>query len=121
MIKMSCFYSTPHGVLIAKPSSPNMKKLQKNSKRKIPKLRLAKIDGTQNEVESVILSGFPTVKFYPGNKKDQAPLDYNGDRSVEDIIKFIKNNAATPIVYEDKKKEEKKEEAKKEDGKTEEL
>jgi protein disulfide-isomerase A1 len=100
---------------------PKYEEVAKKLKEKNPKLRLAKIDGTQNEVESVILSGFPTVKFYPGNKKDQAPLDYNGDRSVEDIIKFIKNNAATPIVYEEKKKEEKKEEAKKEDGNTEEL
>ena len=104
-----------------KALQPKYEEVAKKLKEKNPKLRLAKIDGTQNEVESVILSGFPTVKFYPGNKKDQTPLDYNGDRSVEDIIKFIKNNAATPIVYEEKKKEEKKEEAKKEDGKTEEL
>ena len=99
-----------------KALQPKYEEVAKKLKEKNPKLRLAKIDGTQNEVESIILSGFPTLKFYPGNKKDKAPLDYNGDRSVEDIIKFIKNNAATPIVYEEKKKEEKKE-----DGKTEEL
>ena len=80
---------------------------------------MAKIDATENEVESVNISGFPTVKFYPGNKKDKDPLDYNGDRSVEDIIKFIKTNAATPIVYEEEKKEEKKEDDKKD--KTDEL
>jgi protein disulfide-isomerase A1 len=103
---------------------PKYEEVAKKLKEKNPKLRLAKIDATENEVESVSISGFPTVKFYPGNKKDKAPLDYNGDRSVDDIIKFIKANAATKIIYEEEKKEEKKDEkkeAKKEDGKTEEL
>jgi len=96
---------------------PKYEEVAKKLKEKNPKLLLAKIDATENEVESVNISGFPTVKFYPGNKKDKAPLDYNGDRSVEDIIKFIKTNAATPIVYE----EEKKEEDKKDKDKTDEL
>ena len=100
---------------------PKYEEVAKKLKEKNPKLLLAKIDATENEVESVNISGFPTVKFYPGNKKDKAPLDYNGDRSVEDIIKFIKTNAATPIVYEEEKKEEKKEEDKKDKDKTDEL
>ena len=105
---------------------PKYEEVAKKLKEKNPKLRLAKIDATENEVESVTISGFPTVKFYPGNKKDKAPLDYNGDRSVDDIIKFIKTNAATKIIYEEEKKEEKKEEqqkveAAKEETKTEEL
>ncbi len=96
---------------------PKYEEVAKKLKEKNPKLLLAKIDATENEVESVSISGFPTVKFYPGNKKDKEPLDYNGDRSVDDMIKFIKTNAATPIVYDDGKKDEKK----KEDGKTDEL
>ena len=84
---------------------PKYEEVAKKLKEKNPKLVLAKIDATENEVESVNISGFPTVKFYPGNKKDKAPLDYNGDRSVDDIIKFIKTNAATPIVYEEEKKQ----------------
>ena len=99
---------------------PKYEEVAKKLKEKNPKLLLAKIDATENEVESVNISGFPTVKFYPGDKKDKAPLDYNGDRSVEDMIKFIKTNAATKIVYEEEKKEEKKE-TKKDEGKTEEL
>ena len=97
---------------------PKYEEVAKKLKAKNPKLVMAKIDATENEVESVNISGFPTVKFYPGNKKDKAPLDYNGDRSVEDIIKFIKTNAATPIVYDEEKKEEKKDDKK---DKTEEL
>ncbi len=101
---------------------PKYEEVARKLKAKNPKLVMAKCDATENEVESVNISGFPTVKFYPGNKKDQAPLDYNGDRSVDDIIKFIKTNAATPIVYEEEKKEEKKAEKKDEKkDKTDEL
>ena len=28
------------------------------------------MDATENEAESVEVAGFPTTKFYPGNKKD---------------------------------------------------
>jgi len=91
---------------------PKYEEVAKKLKAKNPKLVMAKIDATENEVESVNISGFPTVKFYPGNKKDKAPIDYSGDRSVNDIIKFIKINAATPIIYEEDKKEDKKEDEK---------
>ena len=96
---------------------PKYEEVAKKLKAKNPKLRLAKIDATENEVESVSISGFPTVKFYPGNKKDKAPIDYNGDRTVDDIIKFLKTNAATPIVYDEEKKEEKKDDKKADDKK----
>ena len=98
---------------------PKYEEVAKKLKAKNPKLLLAKIDATENEVENINISGFPTVKFYPGNKKNKAPLDYDGDRTVEDIIKFIKTNAATPIVYDEETKAETKEEKK--EGKTEDL
>ena len=86
---------------------PKYEEVAKKLKEKNPKLLLAKIDATENEVENINISGFPTVKFYPGNKKNKAPIDYNGDRSVNDMIKFIKTNAATPIIYDEDAKETK--------------
>ena len=86
---------------------PKYEEVAKKLKEKNPKLLLAKIDATENEVENINISGFPTVKFYPGNKKNKAPIDYNGDRSVDDMIKFIKTNAATPIVLDEEVKETK--------------
>jgi protein disulfide-isomerase A1 len=86
---------------------PKYEEVAKKLKEKNPKLLLAKIDATENEVENINISGFPTVKFYPGNKKNKAPIDYNGDRSVNDMIKFIKTNAATPIIYDEEAKETK--------------
>ena len=86
---------------------PKYEEVAKKLKEKNPKLLLAKIDATENEVENINISGFPTVKFYPGNKKNKAPIDYNGDRSVNDMIKFIKTNAATPIIYDEDAKDTK--------------
>jgi hypothetical protein len=37
----------------------------------------------------VSVKGFPTLKFFPGNNK-KAPIDYEGDRTEEGIIKFLK-------------------------------
>ena len=86
---------------------PKYEEVAKKLKEKNPKLLMAKIDATENEVENINISGFPTVKFYPGNKKNKAPIDYNGDRSVNDMIKFIKTNAATPIIYDEEAKDTK--------------
>ena len=91
---------------------PKYEEAAKKLKAKNPKIVLAKMDATENEVESVSIRGFPTIKFYPGNKKDKAPLDYDGNRTTEDIIKFIKTNAYNTVVYEEEKKEEKTEEKK---------
>ena len=70
------------------------------------KLLLAKIDGSSNEVENVLISGFPTILFYPGNKKHEKPIQYNGKRTAEDIIRFIKRNAFNKINDENKDDEE---------------
>lgn len=79
------------------------------------KLLIAEIDATENEVEQVHITGFPTIKFWPAGKKDK-PLDYNGDRKAEAFVKWLQEKATNPIVVEEEKKEEKEEE-KKEDKK----
>jgi protein disulfide-isomerase A1 len=48
---------------------------------------VAKCDATLNDVPDDI-RGFPTIKLYPAGKKD-SPVEYTGDRSVEDLITFI--------------------------------
>jgi len=72
-------------------------------KSKNPKLLLAKIDGIENEVETIDDHSFPKIRFYPGNKKNKPPIEYNGDDSVNNIIKFIKDNAAYPVVINEKR------------------
>ena len=83
-----------------KPNYEEAARLLKRNKDLI----MAKIDTTENEVESVELEGLPTVKFYPGKKKNETALDYYGDRTTPDIIKFIKKKASNKIITEEDEK-----------------
>jgi len=54
------------------------------------KVVIAKVDATLNDVPDEI-QGFPTIKLYPAGAKD-APVTYQGSRTIEDLIEFIKEN-----------------------------
>ena len=92
-----------------KELSPKYEEVGKRLKDKNSKLLIAKIDGSENEVENISISGFPTIMFFPGNKKNKSPIEYKGRRTTEDIIKFIKENSYNKIVDEYIEKEAKKE------------
>ena len=78
----------------------------KKLKPKNPKIVLAKIDAFENEVENMTITGFPTIKFYPGNKKDSKPIDFNGERTTEGIIKFIQINAYNKVILDEEEKKD---------------
>ena len=76
-------------------------------------LVIAKIDATANETD-IAVSGYPTIKLFPANNKSN-PIDYkrNGTDTVDDFIKFIKENASHKLVaglddFEDEEDEVKK-------------
>jgi protein disulfide-isomerase A1 len=50
-----------------------------------------------NEVEGISIRGFPTLKFFPGNNKG-SPIDYDGDRTAEAIVNWIKSKTTHPWV-----------------------
>lgn len=54
------------------------------------------MDATANEAEGVNIEGFPTIKFYPANNK--AGLDYSKGRTLEDMLKYLKENASVAWV-----------------------
>jgi protein disulfide-isomerase A1 len=54
-------------------------------------IRLVKVDSTLNEVPSVEIQGFPTLKFY-GKDKSQPPIEYNGGRDADGIITWLKEH-----------------------------
>ena len=51
---------------------------------------IAKVDATANDVPDEV-QGFPTIKLYPAGAKS-APVEYSGDRTIEDLAKFVKEN-----------------------------
>jgi protein disulfide-isomerase A1 len=55
---------------------------------------VAKIDATSNDVNPKLgIRGFPTLKLFTANNKNQ-PIDYEGERTKEDLIQFIQDNAS---------------------------
>ena len=81
-----------------KELSPKYEEVAKKLKNNNPKLLIARIDGSQNDIENISISGFPTIMFFPGNRKDKTPIEYKGRRTTEDIIAFIKEHSATKIL-----------------------
>ena len=76
------------------------KKLKKNYNNKI---LLATIDATLNDVDEFQIHNFPTIMFYPGNAKDQEPIELKGRKnSIEILEKFITKNAYNKIQEEEK-------------------
>lgn len=79
-----------------KKLTPIYDELAKNLKHN-SNLVIAKMDATANEVESVSVQGFPTIKFWPAGKKS-APQDFNGDRTVEGFTQYLQKEATNAIT-----------------------
>jgi protein disulfide-isomerase A1 len=57
-------------------------------------LVIAKMDATANDVDRKYnVQGFPTLKFFKAGQKD-TPMDYDGGRTKDAFIDFLKANAA---------------------------
>ena len=100
------FY-TPN-CLYCKVLFPKYEKLAKKFKENNNKIIFAKINMADNEIENEDILSFPCLKFYSGNKKDKKGIEYDGDRSIEDLTQFIKINAYNKIIFDDEKKNDKK-------------
>ncbi|XP_061581073.1 protein disulfide-isomerase [Cololabis saira] len=51
---------------------------------------VAKMDSTANEIESVKVHSFPTLKFFPAGDEHKV-IDYNGERTLEGFTKFLES------------------------------
>ncbi|KAI7892401.1 thioredoxin-like protein [Mucor mucedo] len=72
---------------------------------------IAKLDGTENDIPEEAgfdVSGFPTLKFFKAGTNEM--IDYDGDRSVEDLTDFISKHSSknTKIVIAPEAAEEEK-------------
>lgn len=63
------------------------------------KVVIAKMDGTENDVPEEAgfsVHGFPTLKFFKAGTNEM--VDYQGDRSLEDLIRFVNENSANGVM-----------------------
>ncbi|XP_042581615.1 protein disulfide-isomerase isoform X1 [Cyprinus carpio] len=51
---------------------------------------VAKMDSTANEIETVKVHSFPTLKFFPAGD-DHKVIDYNGERTLDGFTKFLES------------------------------
>lgn len=80
---------------------PKYENLAKTTKEKNKKIMFYKINMADNEIENEDILSFPCIKLYPGNKKDKKGIEYIGERNIEDLIRFIKNNVFNKIIIND--------------------
>uniref|UniRef100_A0A8C3AA04 protein disulfide-isomerase n=1 Tax=Cyclopterus lumpus TaxID=8103 RepID=A0A8C3AA04_CYCLU len=55
---------------------------------------IAKLDSTANEVESLPISAFPTLKYFPADEKQV--VDYSGKKDLESLSKFLDDGGVLP-------------------------
>ncbi|XP_039674529.1 protein disulfide-isomerase A2 [Perca fluviatilis] len=75
---------------------------------------IAKMDSTANEVESIAIQGFPTLKYFPAGGKEV--VDYTGNRDLETLSKFLDNGGVLPEGGSDEEEDEEDEDDKEGDG-----
>ncbi|KAI0677617.1 protein disulfide isomerase [Trametes maxima] len=62
------------------------------------RITIAKMEATENDLPPSVpfrVSGFPTLKFKKAGSRDF--IDYDGDRSLENLIAFVEENAKNPL------------------------
>merc|ERR1712232_41872 len=65
---------------------------------------VAKIDATSNDVEGVDVEGFPTIKLWRADNKEE-PLDYDGDRDVDSFVSWLEEKASRAFSRDDLRNE----------------
>ncbi|XP_064406926.1 protein disulfide-isomerase 2-like [Halichondria panicea] len=65
---------------------------------------IAKMDSTKNEVEDIQVQGFPTLKFIRSGTNEV--MDYNGGRTLDDLIEFVEKTVAGEEVGTGEEEEE---------------
>jgi len=75
-------------------------------------ITIAKMDATENDIppkSGFQIEGFPTIKLFKAGSNEI--VEYNGDRSLEDLAQFLKDNASNGATIEVPAKPEPVEEA----------
>jgi len=89
---------------------PTWEKLAKKYNVAGSKVRIAKVDATNNFVPNNFeVRGFPSIFWVPANK-GTAPLKYEGGRDFDDFEKYIKSHAnkkSKELAFEEKEEEKK--------------
>jgi len=62
------------------------------------------MDSTANELEDVKVQGFPTIKLF--KKGDNSVVDYNGERTLDGLVRFIDSDGVDGAAADDDEEDE---------------
>jgi len=65
----------------------------------VDSVKIVKVDATENEVEEVDVTGFPSFYFFKANDAKN-PIQYEGDRTLEKMEAFVREHASIVIAAE---------------------
>merc|ERR1712033_39012 len=68
---------------------------------------IAKMDSTANELEDIKIQGFPTIKLF--KKGDNKVVEYNGERTLEGLAKFLESGGVDGAGVEEEEEPEEEE------------
>ena len=71
-----------------KNAKPEFEKLMQMAKGKA---HMIDCDAHQNIAQKYDVKGFPTIRYYPNGPKNGNPREYSGNRSAEDMMKFMQS------------------------------
>nr|XP_020469991.1 protein disulfide-isomerase-like [Monopterus albus]XP_020469992.1 protein disulfide-isomerase-like [Monopterus albus] len=75
---------------------------------------IAKIDATANEVESIVIQGFPMLKYFPAGDKEV--VDYTAKRDLDTLSNFLDGGGVLPKEESDEEEDADDEEDEEDDG-----
>jgi len=75
---------------------PSYKALARRLKH-VRSLRIMKLDATRNEVEGMVIQGFPTVILFPAGGSPKQQVVYHGNRSPEDMLRWLHEHCSKPF------------------------
>jgi len=67
---------------------PQYKELARRLKH-VKSLRIMKLDATRNEVEGMMIQGFPTIVLFPAGQSPKKQIMYHGNRQPDDMIQWL--------------------------------
>jgi len=74
----------------------------------VDSIQIAKLNGETNQYAHVangLMEGYPTLLLFRANHKSD-PIRYAGDRTFDDLLKFLKDNADIPFTIPNTEKDE---------------
>lgn len=68
--------------------------------RHVKSLKVTKLDATRNEVEGMLIQGFPTIILFPAGQSPKQQIMYHGNRQPDDMTRWLHENCA--IKFDDR-------------------